>query len=91
MKHGIVQIRQPPYSPDLAPCDFWLFPKLKNSLKGRRFQDVEEIKTNTTKQLLAIPKIEYEECFRKWEDRWKKVVVSKGSYFEGDIINIDKD
>lgn len=37
----------PPYSPDLAPFDFFLFPRLKSALKGQRFQDVEEIKTNT--------------------------------------------
>jgi transposase len=36
-KHHITQFCQPPYSPDLAPCDFWLFPKLKSMLKGRRF------------------------------------------------------
>jgi len=90
VKHGIVQLRQPPYSPDLAPCDFWLFPKLKNPLKGRRFDDVEEIKRNATKRLLAIPKAEYKECFRKWEDRWKKVVASKGEYFEWDIVAIDQ-
>jgi hypothetical protein len=36
-KHRITQVSQPPYSPDLAPCDFWLFPKLKSPLKGRRF------------------------------------------------------
>jgi hypothetical protein len=29
-----------PYSPDLAPCDFWVFPKLKNALKGQRFADI---------------------------------------------------
>ncbi|XP_014476081.1 PREDICTED: uncharacterized protein LOC106745216 [Dinoponera quadriceps] len=55
MKHGIVQLRQPLYNSDLAPCDFWLFLKLKNPLKGRRFDDVEEIKRNATKQLLLIP------------------------------------
>jgi hypothetical protein len=32
----------PPYSSDLAPNDFWLFPKIKFPLKGRRFQDVEK-------------------------------------------------
>jgi hypothetical protein len=36
-KHHITQVCQPPYSPDLAPCDFRLFPKLKSLLKGRRF------------------------------------------------------
>jgi hypothetical protein len=35
-KHYITQVCQPPYSPDLAPCNFWLFPNLKSPLKGRR-------------------------------------------------------
>ena len=43
-----------PYSPDLALCDFWLFPKLKSPLKGKRFQTVDEIQENTTGQLMAI-------------------------------------
>ena len=43
-----------PYSPDLAPCDFWLFPKLKSPLKGKRFQTINEIQENTTGQLMAI-------------------------------------
>ena len=43
-----------PYSPDLASCDFWIFPKLKSALKGKRFQTVDEIQENTTGQLMAI-------------------------------------
>ena len=39
-------VPQSPYSPDLAPADFFLFPKLKSSIKGRRFQTVEDIKEN---------------------------------------------
>jgi len=39
-KHHIIQVCQPPYRPDLASCYFWLFPKLKSSLKGRRFVNV---------------------------------------------------
>src|SRR5215469_2121310 len=42
-KHGIPAVRQPPYSPDMAPCDFWLFSKLKTALKGSRFETREEI------------------------------------------------
>ena len=38
-KNQITQVTQPPYNPDLAPCDFWLFPKLKSPLKGKRFSD----------------------------------------------------
>jgi len=45
----------PPYFPDLAPADFFLFPNLKSSLKGRRFQTVEEIEENSTRDLCAIP------------------------------------
>lgn len=47
-----------PYSPDTVPYNFWLFPKLKSPLKKKRFEDVEEIKQNTTRQLQAIPKTE---------------------------------
>jgi len=37
-KNGIPVVRQAPYCPDMAPCDFWLFPKLKRPLKGSRFE-----------------------------------------------------
>jgi hypothetical protein len=36
-KHHVTEVCQPPSSPDLAPCDFWLFQNLKLPLKGRRF------------------------------------------------------
>ena len=50
-KHLITVLPHPPYSPDLAPCDFFLFPKLKRPLKGRRFETIPEIKANATKEL----------------------------------------
>ena len=53
-KHQITQVIQPPYSPDLVPCDFWLFLKLKPPLKGKRFQTINEIQENTTGQLMKI-------------------------------------
>ena len=48
------QVTQRPYSPDLAPCDFWLFPKLKSPLKGKRFQIFDEIQENTVGQLMVF-------------------------------------
>ena len=54
VKQQIIQVTQPPYSPDLAPCDFWLFPKLKSLLKGKRFQTISEIQEYTTGQLMVI-------------------------------------
>jgi hypothetical protein len=42
-------------SPDLTPNDFWLFPKTRSALKGRRFRDIEDIQNNVTTALKAIP------------------------------------
>ena len=46
-KMGIKTVPQPPYSPDLAPCDFWLFPKLR----GCRYETIEEMKEAVTKAI----------------------------------------
>ncbi|KAJ4426506.1 hypothetical protein ANN_27320, partial [Periplaneta americana] len=83
-KHGITTVRQPPYSPEMAPCDFWLFPKLKTLLKGSRFESREEIMRNATTELNTIPKEDFQRCFRQWKDRWAKCVQAQGAYFEGD-------
>jgi hypothetical protein len=83
-KHSIPVVPHPPYSPDLALCDFFLFPRLKSTLKGKVFQDVAEIQLNTTRQLQAIPKQAYHTCNDKWKDRWNRCIQSGGSYFEGD-------
>ena len=56
-KHQITQVTQPHYSPDLVPCDFWLFPKLKSPLKWKRFQTIHEFLKNTTGRLMAIGRI----------------------------------
>ena len=50
----ITQVTQAPYNPDLAPCDFWLFPKLKSPLKGKRFQTIDEFQETTMGQLMVI-------------------------------------
>jgi transposase len=57
-------VPQTPYSPELAPADFFLFPNLKSSLKGRRFQTVEEIEENSILDLRAIPKNK----FQNWKN-----------------------
>jgi hypothetical protein len=45
----ITEMAHPPYSPDLAPNDFWLFPKIKSALNGQRFQYKEDIKKKKKK------------------------------------------
>jgi hypothetical protein len=67
-KDSIPVVPHPPYSPNLAPCDFFLLPTLKSTLKGKRFQDVTEIQLNTTRQLQAIPKQAYQTCTEKWKN-----------------------
>ena len=83
-KHNIPTVDHPPYSPDLAPADFFLFPKLKKSLKGQRFEAVEDIKENATTLLNTIHKEDYQRCFEKWTERWQHCVAVEGEYFEGD-------
>jgi hypothetical protein len=83
-KHGIPVVHQAPYSPNMAPRDFWLFPKLKRPLKGSRFDSHEDIIQNTTKQLRSLPEEAFQKCFQQWKERWTKYVESQGAYFEGD-------
>ena len=54
-KSSMSLVRQAPYSLDLAPCDFWLFPELKTILKGRRFHSREDIIKKSTKEVGSIP------------------------------------
>lgn len=83
-KHSITLLPHPPYSTDLAPCDFFLFPKLKIPLKGKRFETISEIKANATKALKVFSEDACHECFSTWKHRWNRCVRSGGEYFEGD-------
>ncbi|GFU76631.1 putative transposase [Trichonephila clavipes] len=79
---------QPPYSPDLSSCDFFLFPKLKNHLKGHPFGTLENVQTAVTDQLKAIPISEFHQCYEEWKKRLQRCVASEGSYFEGDNVEL---
>ncbi|UYV73349.1 hypothetical protein LAZ67_10002815 [Cordylochernes scorpioides] len=62
---------QPPYSPDIAPNDFFLFPKLKAVLKGRHFDTRDDIIKKSLLALKSIPKEAYKNCFDNWKKRWR--------------------
>ncbi|CAH2096444.1 unnamed protein product [Euphydryas editha] len=79
---------QPPYSPDAAPCDFWLFSKLKRPLRGNRFDSIEDIKRESLRSFKAIPEIDFNNCFEEWKKRWQKCIAAGGDYFEGDEIDL---
>ena len=78
-KQETIVVSQPPYSPDLAPADFFLFPKLKSTLRGRRFQTVEEIKENSLQDLLAIPQNTFQDAFQNWKNAGSGVSTVEGS------------
>ncbi|KYN31622.1 hypothetical protein ALC56_14120 [Trachymyrmex septentrionalis] len=86
-KNNTLMMPQPPYSPDLAPCDFFLFPKLKRPMKGRRYATIEEIKTASKEELNKITKNNFLKFFEDWKKRWYKCIISDGDYFEGDKID----
>ena len=69
---GIKTVPQPPYSPDLAPCDFWLFPKLR----GCRYETIEEMKEAVTKVI--------DGAFQKLLEWYNKCIAAGGDYVEGD-------
>jgi transposase len=66
---SICVIQLPPYSPDLAPADFILFPKVKLALKAQRFSDIRETQHGVTKLLTGVP---FEEFERAFEDLYKR-------------------
>jgi hypothetical protein len=74
----------PPSSPDLEPCYFFLFPKMKLKLKGRRFDTIEQIQAETKRVLDIVTEKKFQEAFTKWRRRWDRYVHAGGNYFEGD-------
>jgi len=76
-------IPHPPYSSDLVPCDFFLFPHTKRKMKGKRSADVSEVKKKTLEVLNNISTEEFQKCFQQWEKRWYMCIDSKGEYSEG--------
>jgi len=85
---GISVVPQPPYSPDLSPCYFFLFPKLKFHLKGRHFGTVDDIEMVVTDQLRALLHEDFQHCYREWEQHLRRCVASQGNYFEGDNVDL---
>ena len=76
-KNSITKMDHPPYSHDLAPCDFWLFPKLKNTLEGQMFADLPDIQRNVKTLLRGIPENDIQGCFRQWYHHLTKCITSQ--------------
>jgi len=81
---NISVLEYPPYSPDLSPCDFCLFPKIKSVLKGNHFLSVEDVKAKTAENLNSLTERDLQNCFEHWQHRMLLCVNSEGNYFDGD-------
>ena len=81
---GIKTVLHPPYSPELAPCDFWLFPKLKEKLRGCRYERIEEMKVVVTKVIDTLTQEDFHGAFQLFLERYNKGTAAGGDYFEGD-------
>jgi transposase len=60
----IAVLEHPPYTSDLAPKDSFLFPKRKEVFKIRHFDDIDDMRSNTTAALKAIPQNQFQNCFK---------------------------
>ena len=76
----IKTVPHPPYSPDIGPCDFWLFPKFR----GGHYETVEEMKEAVTKVIDLLTQEDFHEAFLKLLERYNKCIAAGGDYFEGD-------
>ena len=79
-KMGIKTLPHPPYSPDLAPCDFWLFPKLR----GCHYKTIEEMKEAVIKVIDMLTQEDFHGAFQKLLGRYNKCIAVGGDTFEGD-------
>ena len=70
-------VPHPPYSPDLAPSDFWLFPKLKEMLKGQHFPSDAEVEKTVHKWFSSQPETFFMDRMNKWLDQLKKMCSRK--------------
>ncbi|GFX06033.1 putative mariner transposase [Trichonephila clavipes] len=83
-KLNIPVLEHPPYSPDLAPGDFYLFPKVKPALKGTRFESVEAVKEKEARVLKELTKDDFQHCFPQWKIRMEHCRDREGVYIKGD-------
>ena len=81
-KSGIEILGHPPYSPSLAPIDFFLFPKVKDKLRGLSFNCSEDAVLSYERLISELPQDSWKYCYDDWFKRMEKCITCKGTYFE---------
>jgi hypothetical protein len=77
---GIHQLSYPPYSPDIAPCDFWLFGDFKMKLEKMFFDTPAALLAKVKEILGNISITEWVKVFDEWKDRLKRCIDAEGEY-----------
>ena len=77
---AIKTVPHPPYSPDLAPFDFWLFPKFR----GCCYETIEEMKESVTKVIDTLTQEDFHGAFQELLEWYNKCIAAGRDYFEGD-------
>jgi len=84
---SITVLEHPPYSPDLAPCDFCLFPKIKSVLKGTHFVSVENVKAKTVEILNSLTEHDLRNCFVHGSIVCSCVSTQKGTILKANVVD----
>ncbi len=84
----IEMLAHPPYSPDLAPCDFWAFPFMKNHLRGHKFQSIADVQVAVRRVFRNTEAQRFSDSIKDLPARWMKCMSNDGQYFEGQNIPI---
>jgi hypothetical protein len=72
----------PPYSPDLAPSDFYVFRYVKRCLAGLSFENADQLLAALEGVLEGITKVTLQAVFLEWMDRFRKYIATNGEYTE---------
>jgi histone-lysine N-methyltransferase SETMAR len=79
---GFETVEHPPYSPDLAPMDFRVFPVVKAALKGKRFDSFKELSYAAQTVVSGLDSQWYKDTYKQWIARHQKCIACDGEFFE---------
>jgi hypothetical protein len=85
VKNSVTTLENPPYCPDLASGNFYLFLRLKSALKGQRFCNITDIIKNETEELKRLSQNGFQEYFQNIYIRWDHFITAQRDYFEGNV------
>jgi hypothetical protein len=88
MKHRITVLEHPPYSHDLAPCDIFLFPKVRFVLKGTRFKSIDAVKAKAMELMNKLSEDDLQHCFQHSKIHMEWCRDQGGEYIEGNNLYI---